>query len=221
MSYPEIQTFWLDRTETVARALRRYSSSHRAPGAPFNCSNGYHNAAVWVDRVPATTHIDRDGTRILDEPPKFPADDPRWPRLCSYCQYVFTDDDPKQTFYEEVYRAADGREFTIHPETGPQEAPPAPPGAMWHAYWLPTVWRGEDGIALVVRLANGHDWIVDSVASNCDQRDRPHHCWVRHGDPRTEPVTVDKDGDTCGAGAGSILAGDYHGFLRAGVLTSG
>lgn len=48
---------------------------------------------------------------------------------------------------------------------------------------------------------------------------RPHKCWIRHGDPRTSNVHVDKNGVTCGAGAGSIISGSYHGFLHNGFLT--
>jgi hypothetical protein len=39
---------------------------------------------------------------------------------------------------------------------------------------------------------------------------------VRHGEAPN--ITVDKNGVTCGAGAGSIQCGSYHGFLRNGEL---
>ena len=81
--------------------------------------------------------------------------------------------------------------------------------------------RGPDGICLIVKCPNGRDWYVDSEASNCTRKGEPHQCWCRHGDPRECRVTVDKNGDTCAAGAGSIQAGDYHGFLQAGILTAG
>jgi hypothetical protein len=79
-----------------------------------------------------------------------------------------------------------------------------------------------DGEHLYVVLPNHGYWDIDSRCSNCDKPSDPtHRCWVRHGDPRTgEPVTVDKRGNTCGAGAGSIWMDDYHGFLRNGVLVS-
>ena len=94
-------------------------------------------------------------------------------------------------------------------------------GAMWDADWMPDVFKGPDGICLVVQTPGG-TWMVDNEASNCTRKgDRSHACWVRHGDPRECKVTVDKNGDTCAAGAGSILAGDYHGFLQAGVLSAG
>lgn len=48
---------------------------------------------------------------------------------------------------------------------------------------------------------------------------QPHYCWVRHGDPRTERIHVDKNGVTCKAGSGSISKEDYHGFLHFGKLT--
>lgn len=102
-----------------------------------------------------------------------------------------------------------------------------PPGAMWDAKWYEDAkggpWgagKGDDGIWLVVMLPNGTPWVVDHRASNCDKpNDDVHRCWVRHGDPRTGVITVDKSGVTCNAGSGSIMSGDYHGFLQNGELT--
>jgi len=71
---------------------------------------------------------------------------------------------------------------------------------------------------LVVICPNGHWWNIDSRCSNCTLKDdKAHRCWVRHGEPPN--ITVDKNGLTCSAGAGSIQAGDYHGFLQNGSLT--
>lgn len=67
-------------------------------------------------------------------------------------------------------------------------------------------------------LPNGHWWDIDGRASNCTMpEDKVHHCWVRHGEPPT--ITVDKNGVTCQAGAGSIQSDDYHGFLQNGHFT--
>lgn len=90
------------------------------------------------------------------------------------------------------------------------------PGAMWFAPWLNDFHAGPDGQCLVVKTPGG-DWLVDSRASNCTMpQDGDHKCWIRHG---TAPeITVDKNGKTCAAGAGSIQCGKYHGFLRAGYL---
>jgi hypothetical protein len=99
-----------------------------------------------------------------------------------------------------------------------------PPGAMWFADWMLGLehepFAGPDGRCLVVKLPNGHDWMIDAVCSNCTDREDAlrggHKCWVRHG---TAPqITVDKNGKTCAAGGGSIQSGDYHGFLRNGVF---
>lgn len=94
---------------------------------------------------------------------------------------------------------------------------------MWDQTWLrdlPGVRTGPDGRVLAVRLPNGYGWAPDSRASNCTRPDDDtHRCWVRHGEvPR---ITVDKNGDTCSAGAGSILSNGWHGFLRDGVLVPG
>lgn len=119
-----------------------------------------------------------------------------------------------------------------------------PPGAMWDAdWWHGTDKAGPDGLCLIVKLPNNSDWAIDGRCYNCDspcktcgiqyqhhpfwagpdggvcmyEDVRPHKCWVRHGVPPL--ITVDKNGVTCGAGAGSIQSGDWHGFLTNGVLS--
>lgn len=202
------QTFWLERTGDIAWGLRRYRSSD---GAGFTCDTGYHDALVYLGRAMAVGDNPADAVS---------RDDPRWPTTCSRCDYWFTDVDVWQSWSERIWQTQDGVEFVLHRTAVPVELgiSTAPPGACWDAYWMPDVWRGPDGISLMVRLPNGHDWNVDSEASNCTRKDEPHECWVRHGDPRDCHVTVDKNGNTCQAGGGSIQAGDFHGFLRDGVL---
>lgn len=79
---------------------------------------------------------------------------------------------------------------------------------------------GADGRYIVVRIPSTHggiDWYIDGRASNCGRPDdNLHRCWVRHGEPPN--ITVDKNGDTCDAGAGSIAVDGFHGFLRDGHL---
>lgn len=115
----------------------------------------------------------------------------------------------------------------VNPATG-EETSELPLGAMYFSdYGRP----GPDGKALVVKLPNGLFWYVDSRASNCTLKDdNIHFCWVRHGDPAGCEVTVDKNGHTCSAGAGSIdspghrredgrvLREAWHGFLQGGKL---
>ncbi len=217
MSYPATPTFWLEPTDMVAVGLRRYSSIEHTG---WTCEEGYHSVLSFIGECPA--RFDEDGGRgILAAGSEVSHDDPRWPGVCR-CGYRFVADDPWQDWQELIYQRADtGERVTLR--GGAEEVgglPAAAPGAMWDARWM--VDRGPDGIHLIVRCPNGHDWHVDSRASNCTMPDdREHRCWVRHGDPRTEPVTVDKNGVTCAAGAGSILAGDYHGFLASGTLTAG
>jgi hypothetical protein len=76
-------------------------------------------------------------------------------------------------------------------------------------------WHNCDGRHLVCILPNGHPWDVDGRANNCTMpNERLHRCWVRHGSPENLTVHVSKNGPSCAAGAGSILSGDYHGFLQ-------
>ncbi len=80
-----------------------------------------------------------------------------------------------------------------------------------------------DGPQLIVMCPSKADgtgrmkWNVDSRASNCSMPyDYEHRCWVRTGEPPN--VTAGKDGPTCSAGAGSIQAHEWHGFLLNGEL---
>lgn len=90
---------------------------------------------------------------------------------------------------------------------------------------------GSDGCSIVcitprTEPPNPSDvgwWFIDSRANNCtkrgDHHPMKHRCWVRHGTVG-DPLTVDKNGDTCAAGAGSIQCASWHGFLQNGVLHS-
>lgn len=234
-----IKCFWIEPAELERVWLRRYRGPRYTPdgdriqdaGCPLPL--GYHDSTVLlVDERPIRGHgigdpevLARDG--VHDAPSK---DDPRWPSRCD-CGYEFQPDDSWQVFPLRLYRGApDGKLYTLRD---------VPAGALWDADWLraftPAI--GPDGISLHVKLPNGSDWCVDQEASNCTRTQygpmeidgvvrekvwlgRTHYCWIRHGDPRTGQIHVDKNGDTCGAGAGSIQSGNYHGFLHHGELVS-
>lgn len=209
--------YLLEHTDEVERKLRRYTARHEGG---WTCAEGWHEASTPVERTVAVWRVDDDRRTYYanGDVDEF-AGDPRWPVECKEgCGYRFTDDDARQVFTELVYRVAaavPGAALDVGAETTLRDAPD---GAMWWADWLGAAWAGFDGRALCVRLPGKHDWLVDSEASNCTRKgDRTHRCWIRHGEPPY--VTVDKAGETCRAGAGSIMAGRYHGFLRNGVLT--
>lgn len=116
-----------------------------------------------------------------------------------------------------------------NPLTGEQHDSPNEfsAGAMWFAPWIEEWLKenrnwshhyhlGPDGRVLIVHTPAG-DWIIDSRCSNCDKKDdNIHHCWVRHG--QAPDIHVDKNGNTCGAGAGSIQIGNWHGYLHNGFI---
>lgn len=196
--YPDTRCFLLTPTRRYRLSLRRYAREGRC--GPL----GVHEA-ITVIGVTEHTLPPPSG-----ETGEVPAGDPRWPRCCAHCGRDFTDDDHRQVNREMLYARSDGG-----PETTLRNAPP---GAMWDATWMPEAYR-VDGQFLTVRLPNGHDWVIDDEATSCTRRgDLTHRCWVRHG---TAPrITVDKRGETCAAGAGSIQSGDFHGYLTNGVLSS-
>lgn len=76
-----------------------------------------------------------------------------------------------------------------------------------------------DGKSVACRMSD-YTWYIDGRASNCTKKDdNAHRCWVRHG-TFGEKVTVDKNGLTCEAGAGSVYMDGmkWHGYLRNGIL---
>lgn len=77
--------------------------------------------------------------------------------------------------------------------------------------------KGGDGLN-VVCVTPGGRWYIDSRAANCpNPADFSHRCWVRHGTVG-DSLHVDKDGNTCSAGNGSIQCGAFHGYLHNGEL---
>jgi hypothetical protein len=201
-----VQCFVLERTGSSRYWLRRYS---HGPGCN---GSGYHNA-----RGPVIAETEDDKTKkwLCTNPPVIPKEDPRWPKKCDRCEYVFTEADPFQVFGEPLHKRGDTGEIMTWLE--------APGGALRRAEWrerddgaVEPGWTGADGQSWEVKLPDGVAWAIDGKCSNCTRPNDPHHCWVREG---TAPhFTVGKGGNTCSAGAGSILSTGYHGFLRNGFL---
>lgn len=223
-----IKVFWLEPIELVQVQLRRFTFTrdktcrgskdwgHDASHVIFEQAP----RSAWVEDLPDGCHRDRDDL-VSHE-------DPRWPETCEKCGEPFQIDDEWQLNTHQLHRgASDGKLYTLRN---------CPVGSMWNAAWLADraggAYTGPDGISLHVRTPGG-DWNVDGEASNCTRKQdqavpgqpgvrrfgRSHYCWVRHGDPRTGEIHVDKNGNTCAAGAGSIICGNYHGFLHNGHLT--
>lgn len=203
-----IRCFLLTPTGRTRRSMRRFSVDSEAKIA---CGDlNYHNASIAIDVVEGSYPVyDLDG--YPESGRAWPRDDPRWPVQCERCGYAFADTDPRQVFSESLWKRSDtGEEISLRD---------APPGAMYYATWLDDCkWAvGPDGRALMVVCPDGYVWHVDGEASNCTRKgDHSHKCWVRHGTP--PDVHVDKNGVTCNAGAGSIAAPRWRGFLTNGVL---
>lgn len=199
-----IKVFFLEPTPMSRMSLRRFASGN----CPLSVgAYSYHNAKVHIG-------IGRAGDVCGDI---HPHDDSRWPKQCG-CGYTFKEEDNWQLFNDRLYKRTDTGEELVLNE--------APPGAVWNAWWLaenrtaPSFYLGDDGRCLMARTPGG-DWCIDSRASNCTMPDdNTHKCWVRHGKPEDATLHVDKNGHTCAAGAGSIVSGNYHGFLHGGHFTS-
>lgn len=194
-----IPVFFIAPTDRQRVYLRRYASG--------GCTHSYHDAMVYIGD---DSRVDQSIGDRHDH------SDHRWPLKCEHCDYVFKESDEWQRFVRTIYKRSDTGEETTIAE--------APVGACWNAEWMVEgrtgFFVGEDGRCLVVKTPGG-EWMIDARASNCTRRDdNTHKCWVRHGKPENGTLHVDKNGNTCSAGAGSIIAGNYHGFLHHGKLTA-
>lgn len=230
-----IPVFFIEPTGRTRISLRRYRSTRNEDAKKCPLPHGYHNKLVFITEAPERKSpegwIEEVSVDVYQ-------DDSRWPAKCD-CGYEFNPNDEAdkdQVSQDSIYRRTDnGQEMTL------QEAGV---GAIWNAWWM--VERGSktvgaDGMCLVCKMPGGHDWMIDGVASNCDspckycgiprhahpegnksghhyEDAHPHNCWIRHGTPPN--LTVDKNGVTCGAGAGSIVVPGWHGFLTNGKLVS-
>lgn len=204
-----VRCFMLERTDEFRRSLRRFTFGRGAgdDGRKVCPARGEwgHDASVDLDIV-TIPGIDLEGTIFECE-----RDDPRWPTHCEACGAAFEADDEWQSNTHRLYRSADGS--LVRPNE-------APAGAMWFVPWYDDFYKPQLEHVLIVKLPLGGEWVIDSQANNCtipdDRKQERHHCWVISG---TLPdITAGKGGATCAAGAGSIAAPGYHGFLRNGFL---
>lgn len=206
-----VQAFWVGDSGVVEMTLRRYRL-HDEPTCP---TGGYHHAGVDIGG--AAAHRDTRGF-LMPIPLDPHLDDDRWPTHCE-CGYQFDPITDEWTVDQDtIYVRSDTGQRWRHRDL--------PPGAMLDAFWLPDHWKGPDGIGLETVLPDGSKWYSDMRARGCTRTaDDPgftrHKCWVRHGDPKAVPadVTVDKHGETCGAGGGSIQTPGWHGWLHDGWFT--
>lgn len=203
-----VKCFYLEETKRFQHYLRRW---HRQSTQLGSEQPSRHDAYVVIGEA------EHDSPYMgFDLPDAPPHDDPRWPQCCSCgCGYEFLESDGRQARTIRLFRRSDTGALVTTDDAGP--------GAIYNASWYQEhpCWSGPDGLALMAVLPNGHRWHIDGIASNCTDFDGAmagkHKCWVRHGLPPN--LTVDKNGVTCNAGAGSIMAGNYHGFLRNGEFT--
>jgi hypothetical protein len=223
-----MNTFLIIPTGLQRIWLRRYQMSDDMKACRVH---GYHNAMTLVGDAPEKKtpegYIDSISEQVY-------ADDPRWPARCD-CGKEFGPMEPFQVFTRSLYRKQTGVEmFTIED---------APVGSIWNAWWLKcNELCGPDGQRLMCKLPGGHDWMIDGRANNCDSlckscgsayhthnkdgackrfvESHPHKCWVRTGTAGQADFTVGKGkpGESCGAGAGSIIVPGWHGFLTGGML---
>lgn len=228
-----VAVFFVQESGETRLSLRRYRSSSTGDRCPHPQGHGYHDAEIDIGKSPSRyggfCENGRGRMHRSWEASEFEGDQ-RWPTRC-ICGYEFTDEDPRQVFTDEIMIRADGLPGTYSKRHNVV-------GMMWDCYWCADRYKsvnggpgwvntGPDGLCLVVSVPTlrGNRWGVtefqpEDRASNCTRRDDgEHHCWVREGDARKNQCHVGKNGNTCQAGAGSILTHGWHGFIHHGFVT--
>lgn len=200
-----VKCFVVTANRTLKVRLRRFSVDDGE--CPSQENYGYHQAQVdWgtYDLQPG-----QDTPPISTRETLVPHEDPRWPTKCS-CGVEFKDADNKQTRFDVVYADDKGNTWTRRD---------LPPGALYRATELEDnkSFCGTDNQSWVAVLPDGVHWNIDGTCGNCTKpSDEEHKCWCRHGEAPN--FTVNKVGNTCSAGGGSIQTKGYHGFLTEGYL---
>jgi hypothetical protein len=194
MSWP---CFLIAPTGMACRSLRRYTATD-TDRCPVHGTWG-HAATFPLEPGPIT----RDARGFIVGKERPGNDDPRWPTHCEACGYAFRPDDPRVLDIDEIFTAPDDQRYHVRVRRRPLPgAAPAPAGAMWIADWIPKgdAWTGPDGRCLMLRLPDGHDWMIDGPSRSGGK-------WERTGEP---PQITARP---------SILSPGYHGWLTDGVLS--
>lgn len=180
-------------------SLRRYWGEN-CQGSKYSC----HNAIIHLFDTNEMMNGKNENGEITyhnygGNPEDYPEE--KWATKCDCCGESVPNDAKKQVFNKRLYDTPSGE---------------LEPGCLYYAPWYDDVyWDNQNTPTLCAILPNGGHWVIDGRASNCTMpEDRTHRCWIRHGEPPN--IHVDKNGNTCAAGGGSILHGDYHGFLHNG-----
>lgn len=152
----DIPVFWIEPTDRSQRFLRRFVPSNvgNCPAKPGQYS--FHDALVRIEDGRIITLPNGCYSNDCDTWSRI---DPRWPKCCEACGYEFQPEDTWQLFHERIYLRPDtGEEVTLRR---------APVGAIWRAEWHEPHIAGPDGMCIVCKTPAG-EWMIDSVASNCD-----------------------------------------------------
>jgi hypothetical protein len=171
---------------------------------------GIHNAYTPIGDKP-----DLENFRVFGEKTDYPTE--MWPTRCADCGAPIPEPSSKLTQVGEKGFYVVRQVFSSRLYDN-QSGEPEPGDIFRMHYHDPKdccYWDNCDGTHLFGVLPTGYQWDMDSRASNCTlPNERAHRCWTKTGSPEAGTLDVGKGGHTCAAGAGSIDAPGWHGFLR-------
>lgn len=213
----QLRIYWDGTRATSVEPCDQCPGGHVKTEYADSCPNSYGKGRPGIHNalVPLGDKLGTEDFKAFGEVADYPEE--RWPTVCSDCGAPVpkAEAEPKavgeagvmlrrQVFVSRLYDSPSGQ-----PEAGDVYQ------LRWHDPGECPYWDNCDGTHTYGILPNGHTWDMDSRASNCDKKaDRTHRCWVKQGSAEAGSLDVGKGGNTCGAGAGSILVDGWHGFLR-------
>lgn len=237
-----IKCFFLEPIDKYEYALRRYCrGDEKCPSTTYG--HWAITGALWKGPASDCPKVE-DGKPIWGD--IWPHDDPRYPTACA-CGYVFTPNDGWQLCPEQVHIRYGTKEETTRQKAEVGAMWFVDYMNDWYKghdghvlsvklpgnhCWMPE--QRANNCDMVCRHCGkpytAHVGVDGKISERCQPTWKyndgnpyfadvtPHKCWVRHGTPPGEVVHVDKNGITCGAGAGSIAIPNWHGFLHNGEL---
>lgn len=218
----QLRIYWDRELVESLEACSECPQGHPNTKYLSNCPNSYGKGKPGIHNAyaPLGTVTDMEAWDAFGRVEDYTHD--RWPTQCASCgaPVPATDLIPEVgKEYFRLHRQVSTERFYNTPSGKPE------PGDIyllpWHEPDHCPYWSNCDGNHMYGILPNGWDWDMTSRASNCDLKDnKTHRCWVIHGSAEDGTITVDKNGDTCSAGAGSIAAPGWHGFLRNGEFVT-
>lgn len=202
------KVFIVRPTERAIIELRRFCWSSQSSACTGRM--GYHDAEAVIGEEDFKSEWNGKGDSTQAVFERFPKDDPRWPKQCVGCGYVFQDGDQWQFNLHKIFEGErDG--VLVRGVIQMSSANALPPGALWlidPADKAADCCFGQprpDGKHWQIMLPGGREWEMTGPSWD---KGKQGPAWAISGTP---PLVT--------AHPSINIPGRYHGFVQNGIVT--